>query len=311
MKKQLKKFLWINLGVMGLALSFSFFLSANGLVTGGIGGLAINILEIIERVSGNTFGYDHYNLYNSLIILGINVILLILAYFLIGKSFFFKTLYCSVAYPIFTFIFGKVYELIKFDELLPVAEDIYSIHGVGSVLIVILFSSLLSGVSIGLAIKHGASTGGVDIIEQINLKYFHIPYSITLFAVDGVIVLIAAILAGSFYPILYGIIYIFLSGSLIDSVVFGGFKSYNVSIITNNIDIIKPVILINIRRGLTVIDAIGGYTNENRKMIICVMTSAEVNKMRGIIKELDEEAFMFVTRTSEVNGIGFTKERDN
>ncbi len=309
MKKKIKNFLWINLGVMGLALSFSFFLSANGLVTGGIGGLAINVLGIIERISGKSLDYDHYNLYNSLIILGVNVTLLIISYFLIGKSFFFKTLYCSIAYPVFTFLFGKLYDIVNFSELLPVG-NIYDISGVGSTLIVILFSSMLSGVSIGLAIKHGASTGGVDVIEQINLKYFNIPYSVTLFAVDGLIVLVAAILSKNVYPILYGIIYIYLSGNLIDSVVFGGFKSYNVSIITNETEKVRQGILEHIDRGLTIVEAVGGYTNENRQMIICVMSSAEVNKMRGIIKELDEHAFMFVTRTSEVSGVGFTKDRD-
>lgn len=310
MKKKIKNFIWINLGVMGLALSFSFFLSANGLVTGGIGGLAINILTIIEKISGKALDYNHYNLYNALIILGINLILLIMAYFLIGKSFFFKTLYCSVTYPIFTFLFGKLYDLINFSQLLPVG-DIYDINGVGSTLIVILFSSILSGVSIGLAIKHGASTGGVDVIEQINLKYFHIPYSVTLFIVDGLIVMLAAILAKNMYSILYGIIYIYLSGNLIDSVVFGGFKSFNVSIVTNEVEKVRQGILEQINRGLTIIEAVGGYTNQNHQMIICIMSSAEVNKMRGIIKELDQNAFMFVTRTSEVSGIGFTKERDN
>ena len=122
--------------------------------------------------------------------------------------------------------------------------------------------------------------------------------------------MVAAILSKNVYPILYGIIYIYLSGNLIDSVVSGGFKSYNVSIITNETEKVRQGILEHIDRGLTIVEAVGGYTNENRQMIICVMSSAEVNKMRGIIKELDEHAFMFVTRTSEVSGVGFTKDRD-
>lgn len=303
MNKKVKNFIFINIGVMGLALSFSFFLSPFDLVTGGIGGIAINILNILERV-GIVIDASSRTIVESAIMMGVNLLLLFISLFLIGKEFFFKTLYCTVAYPIYSFLFGELARIVKFTELLPVEST-----NIGGMLIIVLFSALLSGVSIGIAIKYGASTGGIDIVEQVMFKYFNVPYSTTLFVCDGITIIIASILSMNLLPICYGAIYVWLMGKLIDSVVFGGFRSYSVSIITSKPDIIKAYILENINRGLTIVEAVGGYTGNDLKMIICVMTSSEVSEIRGNIKSLDENAFMYITQTSEVSGIGFTKDR--
>lgn len=303
MNKKVKNFIFINIGVMGLALSFSFFLSPYGLVTGGIGGIAINVLNILERF-GIVINESYRTFVESAIMMGVNVILLILALLLISKDFFFKTLYCAIAYPIYTFLFGELATLVKFTELLPVDSS-----NIGGMLIIVLFSALLSGVSIGIAIKYGASTGGIDIVEQIMFKYFNVPYSITLFVCDGITIVTASFLSMNLLPICYGAIYIWLMGKLIDSVVFGGFRSYSVSIITSKPDVVKTFILENINRGLTIVEAVGGYTGNDLKMIICVMTSSEVSLIRGNIKSLDENAFMYISQTSEVSGMGFTKDR--
>ena len=303
MNKKVKNFIFINIGVMGLALSFSFFLSPFDLVTGGIGGIAINILNILEHF-GIVIDANSRTIVESGIMMGVNLLLLFISLFLIGKEFFFKTLYCTVAYPIYSFLFGELARIVKFTELLPVENN-----NIGGMLIIVLFSALLSGVSIGIAIKYGASTGGIDIVEQVMFKYFNVPYSTTLFVCDGITIIIASILSMNLLPICYGAIYVWLMGKLIDSVVFGGFRSYSVSIITSKPDIIKAYILENINRGLTIVEAVGGYTGNDLKMIICVMTSSEVSEIRGNIKSLDENAFMYITQTSEVSGIGFTKDR--
>lgn len=303
MNKKVKNFIFINIGVMGLALSFSFFLSPFDLVTGGIGGIAINILNILERV-GIVIDASSRTIVESAIMMGVNLLLLFISLFLIGKEFFFKTLYCTVAYPIYSFLFGELARIVKFTELLHVESN-----NIGGMLIIVLFSALLSGVSIGIAIKYGASTGGIDIVEQVMFKYFNVAYSTTLFVCDGITIIIASILSMNLLPICYGAIYVWLMGKLIDSVVFGGFRSYSVSIITSKPDIIKAYILENINRGLTIVEAVGGYTGNDLKMIICVMTSSEVSEIRGNIKSLDENAFMYITQTSEVSGIGFTKDR--
>lgn len=303
MNKKLKNFIVINIGVMGLALSFSFFLSPFGLVTGGIGGIAINVINILERL-GVEVSDVHHTLIESIIMMVLNISILLLSLFLIGKEFFLKTLYCSVAYPVYSFLFGELATLVKFKELLPIDGS-----DIGGMLIITLFSALLSGVSIGIAIKYGASTGGIDIIEKIMLKYFNVPYSVTLFVCDGITVVTASILSANLLPICYGAIYMWLMGKLIDSVVFGGFRSYSVSIITSKPDVIKTFILENVNRGLTIVEAEGGYTGKDLKMIICVMTSSEVSYIRGNIKSLDDNAFMYITQTSEVSGMGFTKER--
>ena len=305
-----KDFLYINIGIIALSFSFTFFLSPNGLVTGGIGGMAINFTRIVELIfKTQIVDTPIQPVVESIFILLVNVILLIIGLFTVGKDFCIKTAYCSVTYPIYNLLFSGLYKLINFEKIFNIYDKLGN-PDTGLILMVIVVSSLISGIGIGTAIKHGASTGGVDIIEKIMLVKCKVPFSATLFVVDGITVLIAAILAGEFYPIIYGILYIWICGKMVDSVVFSGFNIYSVSIITSRPEAIKEIIIKNLNRGLTEVDAQGGYTGKNLKLILCVMSNTELSKMRGLIQDADPQAFLYVNRAAEVNGLGFSKSRD-
>ena len=314
MKKFLKSrkfidFMYINLGILSLSFSFSFFLASNGLVTGGIGGMAINFSNILERIFNVTIvGTNYQSIVESSFILIMNILLLVVAFFAVGKDFCLKTAFCSVMYPIYNLMFSWIYNAIDFGSIF----SIYNAAGnpdTGMILMTIVVSSLISGLGIGTAIKHGASTGGVDIIEKIMLVKCRVPFSTTLFVVDGTTVLIAAFLAGEFHPIIYGILYIWICGKMVDSVVFSGFNIYSVSIITGKPDEVKDIIYKSLNRGVTEVNAQGGYTGKDLKLILCVMSNTELSKMRGLIQDVDPQAFLFVNRAAEVNGLGFSKSK--
>lgn len=309
MKKSLKKknfhnFLLINLGMLGTSFAFSFFLSPSNLVVGGVGGIVINICNIVNRLFNLSLTPDQMVNLQSLLIFIINALLLLFAFCCVGKEFAMKTAYCSLIYPIFTFLFSKLYYAVNFHDLLGSEANT-----VGGLLLLVFFSALLSGVSIGLVIKKGASSGGVDILEQFNLLKFKIPYSATLIIVDGLTVIISSIITKSIYPIFYGAIYIYVSGHLIDSVVFSGFKCFTVTIITKKCDEVKHILHGDIKRGITEVDAQSGVTGNKSKMLVCTVFGNEVSKIRAKLNTIDSDAFMYVTRVSEVNGVGFTKER--
>lgn len=310
-KKHIKDFLTINLGVFLMAMAYSILIDRNKLVIGGVGGIATILSNAITGLKINS----------SFIILIINVVLLLIALIFVGKKFFLKTLYTSLIYPVYVFMFEKIILLLQDvvpdlsltkEELaiklsdIALGQNAANAIMAGSYLLVIIFGAVISGFGLGLALKKGASTGGVDIIQQILLDRFKIPFSISLLMIDGTIVTAAAIYFKDFFMILYGFLFIYLSGVVLDAIVFSGFNSRAVYIITSDPEAVKNKIYSVLERGVTEIYSRGGYKQEDKKMLVCVMSNNEFYKMKTLILEIDKRAFIFVARVSEVHGEGFT-----
>lgn len=310
-KKHIKDFLTINLGVFLMAMAYSILIDRNKLVIGGVGGIATILSNAITGLKINS----------SFIILIINVVLLLIALIFVGKKFFLKTLYTSLIYPVYVFMFEKIILLLQDvvpdlsltkEELaiklsdIALGQNAANAIMAGSYLLVIIFGAVISGFGLGLALKKGASTGGVDIIQQILLDRFKIPFSISLLMIDGTIVTVAAIYFKDFFMILYGFLFIYLSGMVLDAIVFSGFNSRAVYIITSDPEAVKNKIYSVLERGVTEIYSRGGYRQEDKKMLVCVMSNNEFYKMKTLILEIDKRAFIFVARVSEVHGEGFT-----
>lgn len=310
-KKHIKDFLTINLGVFLMAMAYSILIDRNKLVIGGVGGIATILSNAITGLKINS----------SFIILIINLVLLLIALIFVGKKFFLKTLYTSLIYPVYVFMFEKIILLLQDvvpdlsltkEELaiklsdIALGQNAANAIMAGSYLLVIIFGAVISGFGLGLALKKGASTGGVDIIQQILLDRFKIPFSISLLMIDGTIVTVAAIYFKDFFMILYGFLFIYLSGVVLDAIVFSGFNSRAVYIITSDTEAVKNKIYSVLERGVTEIYSRGGYRQEDKKMLVCVMSNNEFYKMKTLILEIDKRAFIFVARVSEVHGEGFT-----
>ncbi len=310
-KKHIKDFLTINLGVFLMAMAYSILIDRNKLVIGGVGGIATILSNAITGLKINS----------SFIILIINVVLLLIALIFVGKKFFLKTLYTSLIYPVYVFMFEKIILLLQDvvpdlsltkEELaiklsdIALGQNAANAIMAGSYLLVIIFGAVISGFGLGLALKKGASTGGVDIIQQILLDRFKIPFSISLLMIDGTIVTVAAIYFKDFFMILYGFLFIYLSGVVLDAIVFSGFNSRAVYIITSDPEAVKNKIYSVLERGVTEIYSRGGYRQEDKKMLVCVMSNNEFYKMKTLILEIDKRAFIFLSRVSEVHGEGFT-----
>lgn len=310
-KKHIKDFLTINLGVFLMAMAYSILIDRNKLVIGGVGGIATILSNAITGLKINS----------SFIILIINVVLLLIALIFVGKKFFLKTLYTSLIYPVYVFTFEKIILLLQDvvpdlsltkEELaiklsdIALGQNAANAIMAGSYLLVIIFGAVISGFGLGLSLKKGASTGGVDIIQQILLDRFKIPFSISLLMIDGTIVTAAAIYFKDFFMILYGFLFIYLSGVVLDAIVFSGFNSRAVYIITSDPEAVKNKIYSVLERGVTEIYSRGGYRQEDKKMLVCVMSNNEFYKMKTLILEIDKRAFIFVARVSEVHGEGFT-----
>ena len=284
-KKKLIEYFYITVGVAITSFAFSFFLNPLDLVIGGVSGVGILLKNIIS-------GFDP-----AFTIFIVNIILLFLGLFLLGKDFFIKTAYGSIVFPFFIYIFSKLYEILKIDD------DIQNLDMV----LIVLFASILSGVGLGIVLKYGGTTGGTEVLQKIFHKFFHLSFSTSLYILDG-LVIVAGLLTKvtNFQIFLYAIIFTSLCGQVIDAVVYSGFNRRAVYIISKKNEEIKKYILQDFERGLTSIKVIGEYTKNEQEMLLCVLNSNEYNKLKTIINEVDASAFYFVVRASEVGGEGFT-----
>lgn len=303
-KQRMKEFLLINLGVFMMAAAYSVLLDANNIIVGGIGGLATLLRAIFKTIPSSFF------------ILALNLILLVFAFIFVSKEFFIKTIYASIVYPLYTFLWEIINQKLLTNMLPNIVEvSNQSNLGVdpriltaGAYLVIVLFGAFISGVGLGLALRNGASTGGVDIIQRIFLKYLKMPLSASMIIIDGAVVLIAGIYFKDLFIILYGGMFIFISGFVMDAIVFSGFNARCVNIVTTKPNEIRDKIFEVLERGVTLVDAKGGYTEEDKTLLICVMSNSEFYKMKELIQAIDAKAFIYITRASEVHGEGFSPD---
>lgn len=291
-KKRIKEFIMINIGIFLVSFSFTFFLDKNNFVFGGVSGIGVILKNLLgEKVP------------SSLIILVVNLILLIIGWITLGKGFFLKTILGTILFPVYSFLL----ELVIPEAWYPIVNT--------DIFIIVIGASLIMGAGLGLAMRYDASTGGIDIIQMIMLKYFKIPLSVSLVIIDGAIIIIGAITGFSslepIFLILYGIAYTVISGTVMDNIVFGGFNVRAAYVVTSKPEEIKKEIYDKLNRGVTEIYARGGYTLEDKKILLCVLTTREYYFLRSMALEIDPSAFVFVEKASEVHGEGFTYEKNS
>lgn len=286
-KKRLFSMGMMTVGVMLVALSYSFFLQPNNLVIGGVSGIGV-IYQYLTEIDP------------ALLMLITNLLLLVIGLIFLGKAFFLKSIYGSLMFPVFVKVFN-----IMFDNLPnSFQEQITSID----LFLIVVFSSVIMGVGLGVVVKKGGTTGGTEIPQNIFFKYFHLSYSASLLILDGAVILTGYIVLRSLELSLYSIIFTFISGRIMDAVIFGSFNKRAVYIISDSADDIRDKLVAALSRGITSIKVVGEYSQKEKKMLVCVLSNREYYKLRNIVEKIDKTAFYFAVQASEVRGEGFTYE---
>ena len=171
-----------------------------------------------------------------------------------------------------------------------------------------LFTGLGIGISLGIVIRSGASTGGMDIPPLILKKTLRIPVSASMYAFDVCILLSQAL----FRPaenILYGIVLVLIYTLVLDKMLLMGATRTEVKIVSRNSDEIRNAILKQIDRGVTLLDGEGGYLHNKTQIVLSVISNRELPKVEKLIHAIDPESFMIVSRVSEVSGRGFSMKK--
>lgn len=273
--------LTVILGNILYALAVKLFLIPAGLVTGGTTGIALAVQQA-AAIPISTFVFIF------------NMVMLIVGFAVLGKQFAFTTIISTFTYPL---------ALNVLDHLL---GDIVLTT---DVIICTIFSGLGIGLALGIVIRAGASTGGMDIPPLVLNRYFRIPVSVSLYVFDFMILLAQAY----FQPVekvLYGIVLVIIYTVTLDRMLLMGTTRTEVKVISRHTQEICDAIFEKLDRGVTLLSAKGGYTKEETSVIFSVISNRELPGVERIIHEVDPESFMVVSRVSEVSGKGFTLKKE-
>lgn len=280
MKKLLRKnetvlaYVQIALGCIIGAAAYPLLLVPNHVAPGGLSGLAMVLNYLWPFLPVGT---------TSLVM---NVPLFLMGYKAMGRVFVFRSL-------IATILFSVCIDIIP---LPPMTQD---------PLLGALFGGVMVGTGLGLILRGGATTGGTDMVARmVHNRFQHISVGSILFAIDCTVVALAGIVIEAEYS-LYAFIALFAASRLIDMVMLGVSREKACYIITNNHDTVKRDLMDKLDRGVTVLSAQGGYSGENRPMLLCIVSAQEVSSLKNLVRSADERAFVFITDAHEVLGEGF------
>ena len=271
----------VILGNVLYALAVKLFLIPAGLVTGGTTGIGLAV-NYAAGVPVATF------------VLVFNVVMLAAGFAVLGKQFALTTIVSTFTYPAAL----NLLDLMLGDVVL--TQDIF---------ICTIFSGLGIGLSLGIVIRAGASTGCMDIPPLVLNHFFKIPVSAGLYFFDFMILLVQAL----FQPlekVFYGIVLVIIYTVTLDKMLLMGTTKTEVRVVSNHATEICDAILKRMDRGVTLLSARGGYLKEETTVVLSVVSNRELPRVERLIHEIDPESFIVVNRVSEVSGKGFTMSKE-
>ena len=276
----LKSIIPVVIGNIIYALVVKLFILPTNLMSSGTTGIAL--------LANHFLGIPV-----SFFILIFNVCMLILGLIVLGKKFAMTTIISTLMYPIALEFFNQTLGefVITNNELLNT-----------------IFAGLGIGLALGIVLRSGASTGGMDIPPLVLNHFFRIPVSVSLYVFDFII-LSSQALYNPLERLLYGIILILLTSIVLDKVMLMGTTKTEVKIISPQFEKIAEEILAEMDRGVTLLNAKGGYLKNEQSVVLSVVSNRELPKIEKLVRNIDPDAFMIISRVSEVWGRGFSTKK--
>lgn len=276
--RQTKDFIWtyikILFALLILGVSINLFLGPHHVAAGGVSGLGI----LFE----SAFGMNR-----ALVILALNSLMLVLAILFLGKKLFLKVLFGSIVFPLVIAIVPET--MVTSDRLLSV-----------------IFGSAIFALGVAILYNNNSSSGGTTIPPLIFKKYFHLNTSIGLLLTDAVVVSLN-LLIFSFEEFLYAILSIVITSIVMTYIETGLNRKKSIMIMSeDSLEEIRIRLTAEIGRGLTLLEAKGGYNRKPKEVLLIVTTDQEFTRIKPLIKEIDPTAFVIANNVAEVTGSGFT-----
>ena len=276
-KKRIRDLLLIIIGTFFLCVSVQMFILPYNILSGGVAGIAVAaqpFLHIDKTLAANTL---------TLCLLGIGSVIL-------GREFFVTTVFSSVLYPIFNSILLRT---LVIPNIEPVLASFYG--------------GLLGGIGVGMVMRAGASTGGMDVPPLVIDKLTGFKISTLVLLTDGLTVLLGYFAYG-IEAVLVGLISVFATSYAINRVlsIGDGQVAKSVQIISDHWEAIVADIQRDLNRGVTLMDGEGGWSRARRKVVLCVVDQKQYPNLIEIVEQNDPSAFVITTDATDMHGEGFT-----
>lgn len=289
---QIKNIGLILLGTFILAVGTEVFINQSSLIMGGMSGVAIILDYIIPSDTSN------FELYITILTWGFFLLSLIV----LGWDFTAKTLVSAISYPIFIYACSYI-----------IREDVNFLNGFFIIkseykeILSCIFGGALVGSGCAIALIGGGSTGGVDIIASILCKYNKkLVEAKIIFLLDATIDIIGMFVIKDLSLSLLGITAAFISATVIEKLFLGPNTSFIAEVITSKPDELNQAVIEKIDRTSTIFKVTGGYSKEEKTMLLISFTMKEYEELRYILKEIDPYAFVLIHKAYEITGEGWT-----
>ena len=292
---------WIELLIMTFAMAVAatavyFFLVPSKLIVGSVTGLSIVLCNLSEMLFG-------YAVPLSTTILVINIILLIMAYFFVGKEFGIKTVYTAL-------ILGPLLRILEtyfpYENFL--AEEGFVRSVMGDPWLDLLAFVIILSASQAVLFQINASTGGLDIIGKIINKYLHLDIG-TSVSIGGAIICCTAFTINPFNLVVLGLIGTWINGLVIDYFTSGLNRKKRVRIISPEHEMLREYVIHTLHRGCTLYEVTGGYSNEKKVELEVLLSKDEFSSLMNLINTQHVDAFITAEGVTEVYGIWASKKK--
>lgn len=269
-KQYLLKYLYLFIGAIITAAGLEIFLIPNNIIDGGVVGISI----MLSAITGLPFGA---------FLIFINLPFLYLGYKNIGKPFAIATTFAVICLSFWSSVFLPI---------LPVTTDYF---------LAAVFGGIITGTGVGIIIRNGGSLDGTEIVAILADKH-------TIFSVGEIVMFInlfilsSASLVFGWDKAMYSLVAYFVIAKMIDIVLKGLEETYSVMIVTSQHTDILNKLMLEMDKGVTVLHGEGGYTKEARKILYCVVTRLEIDKLKSMVLDIDESAFVTINPVSDIVG---------
>lgn len=274
----MKKYIWIFFGSFLISAGLYFFLIQHDIAAGGVSGFSV--------VLSNIFPVLSVGVTNAVL----NVLIMSLGVIILGFDFAKKSIFASLVLSAFIIIFERI-----FPNVILTNDKIINI----------IFGAITMSLGLAIVFYNGSSTGGTDLIASVLNKLTGIPIHISMFLADFVVVISSMIVFGVELG-LFAVLTIMIQSMGIDYFIQGFGRKIAILVISDKYEEINKLIISKHKKGVTLLKAEGGYSYDDKKVVMTVIPFRMYPKIREEIINVDKKAFIFTYQVSEVLGEGFT-----
>ncbi|MDQ2179739.1 YitT family protein [Marinifilum sp. D714] len=278
LSENIRSYLIITIGLLIGSLAWTGFIIPSGIVGSGVSGIA----TMIYFVTGIKVGYSVFL---------INTVFLLISLRVLGFSFGIKTLYGITVISFFLWLLQSIITE-------PLVSDRFMCAIIGGI---------MAGAGAGMILSRGGSTGGTDILAMMINKYKNYSPGQLLLTIDVIIISSSYFLENSIEQVVYGFVTMGVSAYVVDMIIEGSKQSVQIIIFTQKPEVIRKEVIHNLDQGLTVINATGGYSNEDVKILMVLAKKRDSQTILKMIKHVDPDAFISMGSVMGVYGQGFDK----